>query len=102
MVGEEKQRKRAHPCPHCLTKFQWAAASSRGRAAWCGTVDCRTVHERRRDHQCPHCSSRFGTAKDMRRHCKTVHEKVRAHACIYCPEDVAFGTMSTLNRHIDT
>jgi len=50
MVREEKQRKRAFPCPHRLTNFQ--SPSERDKHA-------RAVHEKWRDYKYPHCSSLF-------------------------------------------
>ena len=61
MVREEKQRKRVHPCPHCLANFQ--SPSKRDAHA-------RAVHEKWRDYKCPHCSSLFAGKSNMVRHCR--------------------------------
>ncbi len=70
MVREEKQRQRAHLCPHCLTGFQ--SPSDRDRHA-------RAVHEKCRDHACPHCDAAFGEVGVLTRHGRTVHELSLIH-----------------------
>ena len=63
MVKEAKQPKRAHPCPHCLTKFPSPS---------------KIVHEKRRDHACPYCKGvAFGTAGNLKAHISAIHLKIK-------------------------
>ena len=69
MVKEAKQPKRAHPCPHCLTKFRTPCERDR---------HARAVHEKRRDHVCGYCKGvAFGTAGTLKKHISAIHLKIK-------------------------
>ena len=53
----------------------------------------------KRVHPCPHCLTNFPSPSKRDRHARSVHEKRRDHVCPYC-KGVAFGTASTLKKHI--
>ena len=59
MVKEDKQPKRAHPCPHCLAKFQ--SPSQRDTHA-------RAVHEKWRDYAYAYFSGEPFTAGTISHH----------------------------------